>query len=88
MSETTPSPLGDVITIYDRRIRNHLDRMVRSSVEETMNALLDVEAVRLCNAQRGKHCRRAPIILRSIAAPRASASARFAFGHCPSDPRR
>jgi hypothetical protein len=51
MTETTPSPLGNVITIDDERIKNHLDRVVRGSVEETLNALLDAEADRLCNAQ-------------------------------------
>ena len=48
MNETTPSPLGHVITIDDERIKNHLDRVVRGSVEETLNALLDAEADRLC----------------------------------------
>ena len=52
MTETTPSPLGNVITIDDERIKSHLDRVVRRSVEETLNALLDAEADRLCNAQR------------------------------------
>ena len=52
MTETTPSPLGNVITIDDERIKSHLDRVVRGSVEETLNALLDAEADRLCNAQR------------------------------------
>jgi putative transposase len=52
MNETKPSPLGNVITIDDERIKNHLDRVVRGSVEETLNALLDAEAERLCNAQR------------------------------------
>ena len=28
MTETTPSPLGNVITIDDDRIKNHLDRVV------------------------------------------------------------
>ena len=32
--------------------KSHLDRVVRGSVEETLNALLDAEADRLCNAQR------------------------------------
>jgi transposase-like protein len=41
-----------VITIDDERIKSHLDRVVRGSVEETLNALLDAEADRLCNAQR------------------------------------
>ena len=52
MTETTPSPLNNVITIDDERIKNHLDRVVRGSVEEKLNALLDAEADRLCNAQR------------------------------------
>jgi putative transposase len=52
MTETTPSPLNNVITIDDERIKNHLDWIVRGSVEETLNALLEAEADRLCNAQR------------------------------------
>ena len=48
----TPSPLNNVITIDDERIKSHLDRVVRGTVEETLNALLDAEADRLCNAQR------------------------------------
>src|ERR1700745_2659135 len=52
MTENTPSPLNNVITIDDERIKSHLDRVVRGTVEETLNALLDAEADRLCNAQR------------------------------------
>jgi transposase-like protein len=48
---TTP-PLNNVIRIDDERIKGHLDRVVRGTVEETLNALLDAEADRLCNAQR------------------------------------
>src|SRR5262245_62067224 len=54
MTETTPSPLNNVITIDDERIKNHLDRIVRGSVEETLNALLEAEVDQLCNAQRYK----------------------------------
>jgi hypothetical protein len=32
MVDTTPSPLGNVITIDDERIKSHLDRVVRGSV--------------------------------------------------------
>ena len=42
MTEDTPSRLGNVVTIDDERIKSHLDRVVRGSVEETSNALLDV----------------------------------------------
>ena len=52
MTENTPSPLGNVISIDDERTKNHLDRVVRGTVEETLNALLETEADRLCNAQR------------------------------------
>jgi putative transposase len=45
-------PLQNVIKIDDDRIKGHLDRVVRGTVEETLNALLDAEADRLCNAQR------------------------------------
>ena len=48
MTDDTLSPLNNVITIDDERIRNHLDRVVRGSVEETLNALLEAEADRLC----------------------------------------
>jgi transposase-like protein len=44
--------LNNVITIDDERIKSHLDWVVRGSVEETLNALLEAEADRLCNAQR------------------------------------
>ena len=44
--------MGNVITIDDERIKSHLDRVVRGSVEETLNPLLDAEADRLRNAQR------------------------------------
>ena len=52
MSYDTLSPLNNVITIDDERIKSPLDRVVRGSVEETLNALLEAEADRLCNAQR------------------------------------
>lgn len=44
--------LGNVIEIDEARIRDHLGELVRGSVEETLNALLDAEADRLCNAAR------------------------------------
>jgi putative transposase len=47
-----PGPLNNVIRIDDERIKGHLDRVVRGTVEETLNALLEAEADRLCNAQR------------------------------------
>ena len=45
-SEDTPipGPLNNVIRIDDERIKGHLDRIVRGTLEETLNALLDAEA--------------------------------------------
>jgi len=45
-------PMAQIIQIDEARIRDHLGEMVRGTVEETLNALLDAEADRLCNAQR------------------------------------
>lgn len=44
--------LSKVIKIDEARIKNHLGEMVRSTVEETLNDMLNAEADRLCNAQR------------------------------------
>lgn len=41
-----------IISIDEGEIRNHLDQMVKKSVEETLNNLLDAEADALCNASR------------------------------------
>ena len=53
MSEDTGTrALSNVVRIDDEQIRDHLGKIVRGSVEETLNALLDAEADRLCNAGR------------------------------------
>jgi putative transposase len=54
MNEDTaiPGALNNVVRIDDDRIKGHLDRVVRGTVEETLNGLLEAEADRLCNAQR------------------------------------
>ena len=44
--------MGQVIKIDEARIKDHLGEMVRGTVEETLNALLDAEADRLCGATR------------------------------------
>lgn len=50
--DSKESDMGNVVRIDDDRIRDHLGKIVRSSVEETLNALLDAEADRLCQAGR------------------------------------
>ena len=44
--------LGKVVQIDDRRIQDHLGELVRGTVEETLNTMLDAEADALCGAQR------------------------------------
>jgi len=44
--------MGQIIQIDEARIRDHLGEMVRGTVEETLNAMLDAEADRLCGAAR------------------------------------
>ena len=51
MNESTPA-LGKVIKIDEARIQDHLGQVVRSTVEETLNGLLDAEADRVCGAGR------------------------------------
>ena len=57
-------PMGQIIQIDEARIRDHLGEMVRGTVEETLNAMLDAEADQLGNpvptrtaipAQGGQH---------------------------------
>ena len=45
-------PMGQVIQIDEARIRDHLGEMVRGTVEETLNSMLDAEADQLCGAGR------------------------------------
>jgi len=51
MSKDTRT-LNKVVQIDDRRIQDHLGELVRGTVEETLNAMLDAEADALCGAQR------------------------------------
>jgi transposase-like protein len=44
--------LGSVVQIDEGKIQAHLDEVVRSTVEETLNALLDAEADQLCGARK------------------------------------
>ena len=48
-------PLGEVIHIDQNLVQQHLGEVVRSTVEETLNAMLDADADRLCGAQRYEH---------------------------------
>jgi transposase-like protein len=52
MEKDTTKVLNKVIRIDETEIRGHLDEMVRGTVEETLNAMLDAEADEMCKAQR------------------------------------
>lgn len=52
MKKEIPQKLGKVIKIDDEQIQQHLGELVRGTVEETLNKLLDAEADQLCNAAR------------------------------------
>jgi len=54
-SATAEKNLTNVIKIDQAQVQAHLGEMVRSTVEETLNAMLDAEADQLCNAQRYEH---------------------------------
>ena len=51
MNDDTPAALG-ALRIDEGKLKNHVDEVVRSSVEETLNGLLDAEADHICRAQR------------------------------------
>ncbi|MBM4116984.1 IS256 family transposase [bacterium] len=44
--------MGKVIQVDEQQVREHLGEIVRGTVEETLNSLLDAEADTLCNAKR------------------------------------
>ena len=52
MAGSVAKNFSKVIKIDEKQIREHLGELVRGSVEETLNQLLDAEADKLCNASR------------------------------------
>ncbi|MBN1125275.1 MAG: transposase [Sedimentisphaerales bacterium] len=50
--------LKKAITVNEEHIQSHLDTMIRTTVEETLNRMLEEEADRLCNARRYEHTER------------------------------
>jgi len=43
---------GKIIEVNEEKIKQHLGSFVRETIEETLNAMLDAEADKICNAQR------------------------------------
>lgn len=52
VEEKEEAARGDLIKIDKDRLNTHLDQIVRGTVEETLNGLLDAEADHLCQARR------------------------------------
>jgi hypothetical protein len=52
MGKDTAEGLKDPIRVDTAQLRGHVDEVVRSSVEETLNALLQAEADQICKAGR------------------------------------
>jgi transposase-like protein len=50
--ESKERKAGQIIRIEQGQLTRHLDKVVRGTVEETLNVLLDAEADRLCQASR------------------------------------
>jgi putative transposase len=50
--KNTTEPMENVISIDTERIHRHLGEIVRDTVEETLNGLLEAEARQLCGADR------------------------------------
>jgi putative transposase len=45
-----------IVAVNEEEVRDHLAELVRGSVEQTLNQLLDAEADELCGAKRYEHC--------------------------------
>ncbi len=52
LKENKERKTGQIIRIEQEQLTKHLDKVVRGTIEETLNALLDAEADRLCQASR------------------------------------
>ena len=44
--------MGDIVQLNEKEIKSQLGEMVRKSVEETLNAMLEEEADRITQAHR------------------------------------
>jgi len=50
--EDNCTPKGELIQLNENAIRDHLGEMVRNTVEDTLNRMLEAEADRLCNSEK------------------------------------
>lgn len=52
VAHETEKAISGAIKIDEKEIQDHIDGLVRQSVEDTLNALLNAEADAICNAGR------------------------------------
>lgn len=52
VAQETEKAISGAIKVDEKEIRDHLDGLVRQSVEDTLNALLNAEADAICRAGR------------------------------------
>ena len=52
MDKDYSSKSDKIIQLNENAVRNHLGQIVRSTVEQTLNEMLDAEADQLCNAEK------------------------------------
>jgi len=58
LKESKERKAGQIIRIEQEQLTRHLDKIVRGTVEDTLNAMLDAEADRLCQASRYERTRK------------------------------
>ncbi|WP_132326508.1 IS256 family transposase, partial [Pseudobacteriovorax antillogorgiicola] len=52
MRENIMSDVKSIVQINESEVKNHLSEMVRTTVEDTLNTMLDQEADKICGAKR------------------------------------
>lgn len=52
-----PEAEGKLLKINEDKVKSYLDKVVKGSIDETLNSLLDAEADELCQASK---CERLP----------------------------
>jgi len=50
--------MDKIVSVNEEMIQKQLGKMVRETVEDTLNKFLDLEADWICNAQRYEHKKR------------------------------
>ena len=55
VTQKNEKSIAGAIKIDEKEIGDHLNQLIRQSVEDTINSLLDAEADAICNATRYQH---------------------------------